>query len=512
MVLNGEMCRFLLGRHSLPAHLVAWRQPAKGRLMSIPVQSRLQIHHPHKPKALTVFAAAFVAGAAAAVGLNRALDVHIAQSKPHVESESIFVALHSLPQGSPVTVWDVALRDWPKAMLPTTAMRATDSFDGVVLRHPIREGQPLLSVQLVKAQSLNGRQFAQDTAIDSATIVSEPPVLAARTILKSPRPSEDLWPDSNPPKTVVVPVQSLPSVAAPSQQTQAKPPAQVPVSEPAPAPVAPVHVHVATQSPLEAPPTLPAIAVPTLAENALDVEPILKPILSMISDLPISNLPISAPPKSPPTAVTNIFSTPSTDLEPLISTPPTPTATAKNLSEKSRSSVTRYLVVPESIASAADASFVLPTPQPSPVALVQVQAQATVQVQSPVQARQPLARVPQPAAPSGQQSSPALPRTATKRPLKQQMQQQSQQTTQKKASVRPIKPPVADAKPTMFQSMFPNFSANAQAIERELATIRRERETGTAPAGLPANNSVADGQPGQKSARKPASSGSVIRP
>ena len=63
--------------------------------MSIPVQSRLQIHHPHKPKALTVFAAAFVAGAAAAVGLNRALDVHIAQSKPHVESESIFVALHS---------------------------------------------------------------------------------------------------------------------------------------------------------------------------------------------------------------------------------------------------------------------------------------------------------------------------------------------------------------------------------------------------------------------------------
>jgi Flp pilus assembly protein CpaB len=58
------------------------------------------------------------------VGVNRTLDVRMAQSKPRVESEAIFVALRSLPQGSPVTVWDVALRDWPKAMMPATALRA----------------------------------------------------------------------------------------------------------------------------------------------------------------------------------------------------------------------------------------------------------------------------------------------------------------------------------------------------------------------------------------------------
>jgi len=470
--------------------------------MSIPVQSRLQIHRPHKPKALTVFVAAFVAGAAAAVGLNRALDVRLAQSKPHVESESIFVTLHSLPQGSPVTVWDVALREWPKAMLPTTAMRATDSFEGVVLRHPIREGQPLLSVQLVQAQTLDTRQFAQDTAIDSASIVSGPTVPAARIVAKSPRASEDLWPDATPPKTVVLPVQSLPSVAEPSQQTLAKPPA------PAPAPVAPVQV--AIQPPLDALPALDAIAVPTLAESVLDLETILEPIAAAIS-APL----LSSPPESSPPASTSIFSTPSTDLEPLISTAPTPTLaptpTAKTLAEKSRSRVTRYLVVPESIASAADVSFVWPAPQPA-AATQAAQAQAPA---TPAQARQPVSQVAQPATPAVQKSAPALQRTAIKRPLKQPMQQ-SQQTTPKQASVRPTKPLAADAKPTMFRSMFPNFSANAQAIERELATIRRERserENGTSPAGLPASDSIADeGQPGQKSARKPASSGSAIRP
>jgi hypothetical protein len=107
----------------------------------------------HRPRTATVFVAAFVAGAAAAVGLNRALDVHLAQAKPQVECEPIFVALRSLPQGTPVTVWDVALRDWPKAMLPTTALRVTDSFEGCLLKYPLREGQPLLAAQLVKAEA-----------------------------------------------------------------------------------------------------------------------------------------------------------------------------------------------------------------------------------------------------------------------------------------------------------------------------------------------------------------------
>jgi len=105
----------------------------------------------HRPSGLTVFLSAFVAGAVVSFGINHFVDAQVAQNRPQVECEPIFVALRSLPQGAPVTVWDVALKDWPLAMLPTSALRAEDSFEGTVLRYPLREGQPLLAVQLVKA-------------------------------------------------------------------------------------------------------------------------------------------------------------------------------------------------------------------------------------------------------------------------------------------------------------------------------------------------------------------------
>ena len=132
--------------------------------MSTATKNDKQSHRSHRPKAATVFAAAFIAGAAAAFGLNRALDVHLAQSKPQVESEAIFVALRSLPQGSPVTVWDVALRDWPKAMMPMAAVRPHDSFEGQILKHSLREGQPLLKVQLAKAPSTTEGQIVGSAA------------------------------------------------------------------------------------------------------------------------------------------------------------------------------------------------------------------------------------------------------------------------------------------------------------------------------------------------------------
>jgi len=65
-----------------------------------------------------------------------------------VESEPIFVALRSLPGGSAVTVWDVALKPWPRAMVPATAIRSIESYDGLTARQPLREGLPLLAAQL----------------------------------------------------------------------------------------------------------------------------------------------------------------------------------------------------------------------------------------------------------------------------------------------------------------------------------------------------------------------------
>ena len=104
----------------------------------------------HRPRSYTVFGAALVAGAAVAFGVNSILDAHLARVQPRVESEPILVAIRTLHAGAPVTVWDVALRDWPKAMVPSSAMRLGDDLDNLVVRHPLREGQPILAVQLAR--------------------------------------------------------------------------------------------------------------------------------------------------------------------------------------------------------------------------------------------------------------------------------------------------------------------------------------------------------------------------
>lgn len=101
-----------------------------------------------RSRSLTVFAAALVAGAAVALGVNRLLELHLERQRPQVEREAIFVALRSLPGGSAVTVWDVALKPWPRAMVPATAIRSIESYDGLTARQPLREGLPLLASQL----------------------------------------------------------------------------------------------------------------------------------------------------------------------------------------------------------------------------------------------------------------------------------------------------------------------------------------------------------------------------
>jgi len=176
----------------------------------------------HKPRAITVFAAAFVAGAAAAVGVNRTLDVRLAQSKPRVESEAIFVALRSLPQGSPVTVWDVALRDWPKAMLPATALRASDTFSGHVLKHPLREGQPLLSIQLSPVgQDAQPPHDSTNFPPPASYTQSTKPVAAS--------PDVDFWSPAEPVRTAIVP----PVQPAISDAVTVSPPPPQDVTQPA---------------------------------------------------------------------------------------------------------------------------------------------------------------------------------------------------------------------------------------------------------------------------------------
>jgi hypothetical protein len=438
----------------------------------------------HRPRAITVFAAAFVAGAAAAVGVNRTLDVRMAQSKPRVESEAIFVALRSLPQGSPVTVWDVALRDWPKAMMPATALRASDTFSGHVLKHPLREGQPLLSIQLAPSE-----QSVQPAA--EPTVFPPPTAYTHSTTPVVPVSDGDLWSPAAPVTAqAAAPVQPSPPLtvsqdAAPAAPQDSVLPQQTTTAEitttptttpsttditdtpdtsegtaaveqtPAPAAEATVAVPVTAPAPTTttvpvtdqasdpvAPATQPASETVTAPEQTAAT-----PIVTPSSDIgpPAETAPVGDIPE--PFAA---LPSPSIAPTPIAVAPPTPPTPAP----RQRPTHSRYLVVPENIAMQADSSFAARTPasqqgpdastSPAPLAASRAGSNAV----KPLPATTTADRGPQ----SRPQGNPPQGRT----PQRQGRQAQP---------ANPGTPANTVPQPRLGSTMFPNLSAGIDAIE-----------------------------------------------
>jgi len=443
----------------------------------------------HRPRSITVFAAAFVAGAVAAVGVNRALDVRLAQSKPRVESEAIFVALRSLPQGSPVTVWDVALRDWPKAMMPASALRASDTFSGHVLKHPLREGQPLLSIQLAPA--------GQEAQPATEPTVFPPPAAYTKASTTLTTPAEnDLWAPAEP-----VAAQSPPAAVQPAHPVAM--PEAIPVAMPEATPVA-VQPEPAKEAPpttsIAAAPIVPPMEEQTVAEIAPEaaaeptdpttppptetaaVEAVVTDASAPQEETTSAPVTVSEPPAEPTTetaSTTTDASPPVTapsaasDIpEPVIAMPteivspteiasptpidvppPTPAAPV----DRPRPTFARFLVVPESIAVQADASFAA-----RPAAPQQPAASATQ-------------TGPQTASRSGANAVRPLPSTATAdRGPQSKSQSKSQAGPQGRAPERQGRqgqpsnrgtPATTTPPPRLGSTMFPNLSAGIDAIE-----------------------------------------------
>ena len=428
----------------------------------------------HRPKALTVFLAAFVAGAAAAVGVNQALDLHLSQKKPQVESEPIFVALRSLPQGSPVTIWDVALRDWPKAMLPTTALRADDSFEGCVLRHPLREGQPLLSVQLVRAgQTAPTEAVSTDTTFAPPTPAA-PVARAVEADLWTPAPATTQPATTTPvvptPVATVEPVAAEPPVmAAPPQptSTDVAPPTAVavgpstdavvePTVETVPVATEPVVIS-AAQTPVavdESSPPVAATGEPTLADplpgepTPADTPP--------PEDVGVESVVTAQSVTSPTDAVEQ----PTDELTPADDADDDAVATAAPTApRKPRDGITRYLVVPERIALQADTGFAEAPPvaqQPPAATQPAVENLPPVRQTSQAQARS------KPLAPqrSAQQAVP----TARPQPAQRTRPQPSGQPARRQPAPPQGSRQAMTAKPRGIGSMFPNLAAGIEAM------------------------------------------------
>jgi len=315
----------------------------------------------YRPRTLTVFTAAFIAGAAAAVGVNRALDVHLAQARTQVECEPIFVALRPLPQGAPVTVWDVALRDWPKAMLPTSALRAGDSFEGLVLRHPLREGQPLLTVQLMRpAAVVTPGQDAVETftpPVAAEAVIATMPAAPAATGAVSGGESEGRT------RADAAPATPADDAVLGDHADSAGPPAP-----PAGVPVASADID---------PPAAPTDPGVEVVESAADI------VAHPVGEQPATEpTPIAATDEPPPQA----FDPP---LESVITT----TESAATPALAPAAAPVRYLVVPERIALQADALAAPPAQRPTPAAAPQPSAPAAV---TPPGLKQPAAVRPVP--------------------------------------------------------------------------------------------------------------------
>jgi hypothetical protein len=481
----------------------------------------------HTPRAFTVFAAAFVAGAAAAVAVNSVLDVRLAQSKPQVESEPIFVALRSLPQGAPVTVWDVALREWPRAMVPTSALRSSDTFSGLVLKHPLREGQPLLSIQLVEADP-------RPTPALSVTAVSTPPAPTTGS------PDADLWAPAEPSRPD--PVTAVPAPVQPEQEDRRQPPAMQ-QAELAP-PGAPAVVGL-DQPSMPAPPAVAAtpagpgadeLVPPPAEENPAAVAATTMPPVptadrsgtdESLVDQNMTDESLQAMVATTTPAAESFIVPPADDViaarsedsaasagdsradradvataEPMIAAPaddviaaqpaPTPTladpplapvandtaggeATAASVMRQPTTAdvdaapapvpmpprvATRYLVVPESIALQADASFAAPRPAPPAAA-------ETVKPLPPTT------------------GAPGRPQ-----PADQPAQQRASQPRRGTSAAAPgnggqgrAAPQASSQQPR--RSLFPNIAAGIESLEGDTGRARRDRSEQPAPAATP---------------------------
>ena len=417
----------------------------------------------HRPKSLTVFAAAFIAGAAAAVGVNRVLDVHLAQRRPQVECEPIFVALRPLPQGASVTVWDVALKDWPKAMLPSSALRAGDSFDGFVLRHAVREGQPLLAAQLIRSgqtpqASVAGESFiapapaAAAAAPNSTSTQADPwmpaeslappattPVARTKSVVAPPSPA--IEPPAQAATSTPTPIASKPTT--PQPMTPEPTPTAVAAAEPARAAAPPATAIAATSEPTPAEPTAVAAARQPIPPSPTDI------------DAPTPRRPSIARVDSSDDGMEEAVATDVQSM-PSVMTSASQSASQSGGRSSAAGDAARYLVVPERIALQADTSFTTPRPEPPGPPAVKAATRQPSRTPAPPAGQPPARRGQQP--PRGQQASG--------QPARGQQQPQSQQ-------------PAAAEEQRTWSGMFPNVAAGIEAMG---GSWQRSRSGSTQPA------------------------------
>ena len=117
----------------------------------------------NRSRILILVIAAVAAGAAALLvrgllgGGTEKSSASIAPIQPHMETSEVLVAAKKLDAGSKLTVDSVRWQSWPKSAVDSSFMTQNNipdlqkAIDGVVVRAPVVEGEPLTATKMVRA-------------------------------------------------------------------------------------------------------------------------------------------------------------------------------------------------------------------------------------------------------------------------------------------------------------------------------------------------------------------------
>jgi pilus assembly protein CpaB len=101
-----------------------------------------------RPKSLLLLGLALGCGLVASIGISQVMDRQ-GQPQAKLETVPIYVALHNINLGDPITPTMLSLQEWPKDKVPRGAISKLEELEGRRPRTAIFEGEPIMETKLL---------------------------------------------------------------------------------------------------------------------------------------------------------------------------------------------------------------------------------------------------------------------------------------------------------------------------------------------------------------------------
>lgn len=102
-----------------------------------------------RPKSLILLVLALGCGLAASIGISRVMDANANRGGVELDTTPIYVAMHNINLGDPISANMVALEEWPADKAPKGSISSLEDLEGRRPRTTIVAGTPILEAQLL---------------------------------------------------------------------------------------------------------------------------------------------------------------------------------------------------------------------------------------------------------------------------------------------------------------------------------------------------------------------------